>query len=76
MRVRWGCGESVVRVWWGSGEGVGAVWFFTASPRGPRGYLTSPPSLRFRVADAATDDAILRLSSLVVLVVGIVGYLH
>ena len=35
------------------------------------------PSLLFRVADAATDDAtILRLSSLVVLVVGIVGYLH
>ncbi len=23
------------------------VWFFTASPRGPRGYLTSPPPARF-----------------------------
>ena len=35
------------------------------------------PSLLFRVADAMADDAtILRLSSLVVLVVGIVGYLH
>ena len=51
-----------------------------------RGLPCIKPSWRFRVntyesrlgrRDAATDDAtILRLSSLVVLVVGIVGYLH
>ena len=35
------------------------------------------PSSHFRVADATTDDStILRLSSLVVLVVDIAGYLH